>query len=276
MRIYGLLVIAAFSIMMAVCGAITMKRSNAFTLVELLVVIAIISILMTILVFSIGQAREHGKRVVCMTNLKNLTFAWGVYAEDNDGKIVSGRPGKFSGIQTDRPMANDGWVNLLMPYFTNKRNLRCPTGEAGEEVTYGVVTYMNGYDVKNYTKSWSGVFFPANITKKIDIKSTGVQAVFLDEGRLSNDSWTVYVSKEWWWDQVAARHGTGTNWSFADGHVDYKKWMDPRTVAVCNHDPDDWQPKARYRDANYAYQPGNKDLFWVQTAAWGRLYYGEK
>ena len=26
------------------------------------------------------------------------------------------------------------------------------------------------------------------------------------------------------------RHGEGTNWSFADGHSDYHKWEDPRTI----------------------------------------------
>jgi prepilin-type N-terminal cleavage/methylation domain-containing protein/prepilin-type processing-associated H-X9-DG protein len=248
-------------------------QKDAFTLVELLVVIAIVSVLMTILVFSIGQAREHGKRIFCLTNMRGLTFAWGVYAEDNSGKIVSGQPGKFTGIQTDHSVGSDGWVNLLMPYFSNKKNLRCPTGEPGEDVTYAVVSYMNGYDVKNYTKSWSGVSFPQNITKKIDIKCTGAQAVFLDEGHLSTDSWTVYANKQWWWDQATARHGAGTNWSFADGHVEYRKWVDPRTLAVCNDDPCDWQGKVRYRDSSYAYQPGNNDLSWTQAAAWGRLYY---
>jgi len=249
-----------------------MKKKCGFTLVELLVVIAIISILMMILIVAIGQAREHGKRIACLTNLKNLTFAWGVYSEDNDGKLVSGQPGKYSGVQTGLPMGTSGWVNLLMPYYWNKKNLKCPTGEDGEEVTYGVVSYMNGYDVKSYTRSW-GIYFPENIKKRVDIQNSGGQAVFLDEGHLSQDSWTVYASKEWWWDQLPARHGVGTNWSFADGHVEYKKWLDPRTVKVCEHDPDDWQRNSRYRDANYAYHPGNKDLQWVQTAAWGGVYY---
>ena len=43
-----------------------------FTLLELLIVIAIITILLSLLMPSLGKAREKTKRVVCMSNLKQL------------------------------------------------------------------------------------------------------------------------------------------------------------------------------------------------------------
>jgi len=67
------------------------RRRRAFTLIELLVVIAIIALLMAIMVPMLRSAREQGQRVVCLSNLKQLTLAWLAYADDNDGKLVSGK-----------------------------------------------------------------------------------------------------------------------------------------------------------------------------------------
>ena len=65
-------------------------RKKGFTLIELLVVIAIIALLMAILIPVASGARERGQRVVCLSNLRQLTMAWIAYADDHDGKIVDG------------------------------------------------------------------------------------------------------------------------------------------------------------------------------------------
>lgn len=70
---------------------------KAFTLIELLVVIAIIALLMAILIPVLRSAREQGYRVVCLSNLKQLTLAWTAYATEYDGKIVYGGPYMLSG-----------------------------------------------------------------------------------------------------------------------------------------------------------------------------------
>ncbi|MGA2093980.1 MAG: prepilin-type N-terminal cleavage/methylation domain-containing protein [Sedimentisphaerales bacterium] len=69
-----------------------MKRQKAFTLIELLVVISIISLLMAILLPALGKARETGKRTVCISDLKQLTMSWSLYASDNGEKLVNGAP----------------------------------------------------------------------------------------------------------------------------------------------------------------------------------------
>jgi len=68
-------------------------RSRGFTLIELLVVIAVIAILMAIMMPALQRAREQGQRAVCLSSLKQLTLAWVMYYDENDGKIVNAETG---------------------------------------------------------------------------------------------------------------------------------------------------------------------------------------
>lgn len=58
-----------------------MKRGNkGFTLIELLVVIAIISLLVSILLPSLNQARDLAKRTTCQANLHTTSLSLALYA----------------------------------------------------------------------------------------------------------------------------------------------------------------------------------------------------
>jgi prepilin-type N-terminal cleavage/methylation domain-containing protein len=62
-------------------------RPSAFTLVELLVVVGIISVLVSILLPAMQQAREKALRVSCASNMRQTYFAVMMYANDNKGWI---------------------------------------------------------------------------------------------------------------------------------------------------------------------------------------------
>jgi prepilin-type N-terminal cleavage/methylation domain-containing protein len=71
-----------------------MKKRNrlhhkAFTLIELLVVIAIIALLLAILMPALQIAKKKAAAAVCLVNTRNLSLAWYMYAQENDGKIMS-------------------------------------------------------------------------------------------------------------------------------------------------------------------------------------------
>jgi prepilin-type N-terminal cleavage/methylation domain-containing protein/prepilin-type processing-associated H-X9-DG protein len=61
-----------------------------FTLIELLVVIAIIGILAAMLLPALNKARQTAKRAGCLNNVKQITMACIMYANDNDEQLPFG------------------------------------------------------------------------------------------------------------------------------------------------------------------------------------------
>jgi prepilin-type N-terminal cleavage/methylation domain-containing protein/prepilin-type processing-associated H-X9-DG protein len=59
-------------------------RRKGFTLIEVLVVIAVVSLLMAVLMPALARARQQGKSVLCMSNLRQLAIAAQMYANGND------------------------------------------------------------------------------------------------------------------------------------------------------------------------------------------------
>ncbi len=257
-----------------------MAKRSGFTLIELLVVVAIIALLMAVLLPALHRAREQGKRAVCLNNVKQLAFAWMLYADDNDGKLVNGAGGITR--PREKPWVGRCWHDnfrkgeqlteeeqkagikdgALWTYTQDVKLYRCPTGFRGEMLTYAVMDSVNGFgDGTKERGLW--------LKNRSEIRRPDRLAVFIDEGWVTPDSYAVYYVQECWWDDPPIRHGDGTNFSFADGHSDYWKWKGIDTILrgrQFNHTfgGPGWQPDS---------DEGFRDLYNIQKATWGKLGY---
>lgn len=201
-----------------------------------------------------------------------MTLAWILYADDYNGKIVGGNTHRdpdveYSWVYWESSDVIDERIQgikdgYLFPYCKDIKLYKCPTGIRGEVATYAIVDPMNGH------REIDGATLEP-FKRRSQIRYTSKQIVFLDEGRLSPSSWTVYYKQERWWDKITCRHGDGTNFGFADCR-EHWKWSDPRTIKLGRFLPDETIDPGIHHER---WSTGNQDLHRVQRGIWGRLGY---
>jgi prepilin-type N-terminal cleavage/methylation domain-containing protein len=121
-----------------------MRKNRGFTLIELLVVIAIIAILAAILFPVFARAREAARKATCLSNLKQISLAAIMYAQDYDEVLpaasatgfatshpiepVSPQP-TWPDAQADGLGSIDYWqiADVLTPYVKSLDLFMCPT-----------------------------------------------------------------------------------------------------------------------------------------------------
>jgi prepilin-type processing-associated H-X9-DG protein len=254
-----------------------------FTKKDMVVVLACV-VLLLMNISAIGTSgRERAKRSVCLVNLKQLTTAWSLYANDNDGFIVNGAAGIYR--LGENPWVGKCWYDpygggqlptkeelqaeirkgALWSYCKSLGLYRCGTGRAAEVLNYAIVDSMNGYPQPGNTHG-RGPVDTLIIKNKEQIESPPLRAVFIDQWFATPDSYAVHYDRELWWDPPPVQHNDGATLSFADGHTEYWKWKGRDTIAAgkMTNPPSHFSPTT---------PAGREDLHRMQIAVWGRLGY---
>jgi prepilin-type processing-associated H-X9-DG protein len=154
----------------------------------------------------------------------------------------------------------------LWKYVGDYNIYRCPDGDKGAQVTY----YMS-MSLATYPNAGGTSVQPSpQLTNTNQIIRPAERFVFLDVGSIKGGAFYIPYSSNTaglaWGDLPPVRHGFGTNFVFADGHAEYRKWTDPHTIEATKHD---WGGQGW---AN-AVDNSDCDLRWISLATWGKVYF---
>lgn len=132
-----------------------------FTLLELLVVVAIIGILASLLLPSLGKAREKGKQAVCLSNARQISLAILMYTGDNNNKAPI----------DDLIDHNTRWFDLLAPDYLSAPKTanwapevcKCPSGmpiDAKWQSTIAMNSKITGKNQNGDSGAWTANRIP--------------------------------------------------------------------------------------------------------------------
>jgi prepilin-type N-terminal cleavage/methylation domain-containing protein len=228
-------------------------RQRGFTLIELLTVIATIAILAALLLPVLGKAKVKAQRTTCLSNLRQLSIAWMLYADDNHGFLPECYPldNPDVWVQGDMTMADEaGNADLiragkLFSYNQSIGIYHCPADQgvtiAAKVVptvrSYSMNCFMGGRDPKSGVIPSTARDFVQFYNKDSDIPQPSQLWVMLDEDERSiNDAFFVTDPTAQVWIDFPAMSLHRHDWSYAinfgDGHSSIWRLSDSRRSQV--------------------------------------------
>ncbi len=274
------------------------RAQAGFTLIELLVVIAIIAILAGLLLPTLSRAKAKAQGVKCFSNLRQLTQAWIFYTDDNQDYLPAASDPREARIPSRFPPVAPAWVNGLMnfipenrsnwdpnhdirtsvlwPYLTSEGVFKCPGDKSKIQVNGKLLPRVRSMAMSLHCGGWGlsersdpegyRIFLKSS---DFNYTSTSQSFVFMDvrEDIINLGNFWVKMTgypnapeETRYSDLPASYHNGGGNLSFADGHVESKRWTHPDTTPPLVKGS--WLEHVL--DSGWAQSPNNPDIIWLQ------------
>lgn len=237
------------------------QSRRAFTRADLLAVLVVLTLLAGVSRPVWGNA-DGTRSLLCMDNLRQLSAAWLMFADDEEGRFVGNTHGSAS-----PPLRYNTWAvgrldwsgsrdNTNTVYLTDPRYAhlwiylpgdtsvyKCPADDyvSRETARFGMVQRVRTYSMNSYVGD--GDVIPALVEpgysfyrRQGDFRGLPPSDVFVfgeeHPDSLNDPIFLAPKYSEWTWvDFPGSFHlGAGT-FNFADGHVEQHAWATPETVA---------------------------------------------
>lgn len=240
--------------------------ARAFTLIELLVVVSIVALLIGILLPALGGARDSARTVQCMSNMRSLSFAMLMHAQDSDDELprsshsagfhslpwaaamyepITGNEFAGSGYSWD----NEGWWHATNTHY------RCPHDRRESPIvqqglpfgfaafSYGMNVYYELRKEEIDPEQWSGQ--RVELYRKVYSVPRPSATIVL--GEIPDLVGVDHIMAHFWrtrdtpaGEGVAGdRHGERAAYAMLDGHAEERAFED---VYEEQTETDSWNP----------------------------------
>ena len=233
---------------------------SGFTLIELLVVIAVIAILASLILPVLNRAKGSAQGAQCLSNNRQLILAWNLYSDNSNGQLPNNADGQdgrgvftnwvagtmsMARDATNTALLTDPAQSSLAPYIPAAAIYKCP-GDKSRFVRsvsmncrmnptriQGTPAFTEGGNAKYETfLKLQQIQNPATIFVILDERSDSINDGFfgIDMSNTGTRDGKGAANPYWIVDYPASYHNLGGNLSFADGHVERHRWVEPTTL----------------------------------------------